>query len=251
MAPTSRSGGDEVGGGDKAATDIAISAAVVVSTLREESERLQCLAAAQMAIRESCAERLQTCPELRDDVRIADARKGAYEAAALRLQGIVEAVLGRGGGVAKARTEVSGAESSLHPLVAAALNERLPPTRRYDALVQLAHSKENIPADLQSLRNVYKRLTAVLPSFDSVLEVEPIRELTEIKAWAGQGCAGSSPETLAQLTQAALSAIESRAYPTNQQPLVEAAIVEIRRLGNDLAIRKMLAVVSPESGCRR
>jgi hypothetical protein len=153
--------------------------------------------------------------------------------------------------VAKARTEVSGAESSLHPLVAAALNERLPPTRRYDALVQLAHSKENIPADLQSLRNVYKRLTAVLPSFDSVLEVEPIRELTEIKAWAGQGCAGSSPETLAQLTQAALSAIESRAYPTNQQPLVEAAIVEIRRLGNDLAIRKMLAVVSPESGCRR
>jgi hypothetical protein len=228
--------------------DIAISAAVVVSTLREESERLQCLAAAQMAIRESCAERLQTCPELRDDVRIADARKGAYEAAALRLQGIVEAVLRRGdGGAAKARTGVSGAESSLHPLVAAALNERLPPTRRYDALVQLAHSKENIPADLQSLRNVYKRLTAVLPSFDSVLEVEPIRELTEIKAWAGQGCAGSSPETLAQLTQAALSAIESRAYPTNQQPLVEAAIVEIRRLGNDLAIRKMLAVVSPES----
>ena len=83
MAPTDRD-------------DIAISAAVVVSTLREESERLQCLAATQMAIRESCAERLQTCPELRDDVRIADARKSAYEAAALRLQGIVEAVL-RGG----------------------------------------------------------------------------------------------------------------------------------------------------------
>ena len=63
--------------------DVAITAAVVVSTLREESERLQCLAVAQMAIRESCAERLQTCPELRDDVRIADARKGVYVAVAL------------------------------------------------------------------------------------------------------------------------------------------------------------------------
>ena len=236
MAPTSR-GGAPLTSDDQ----LAISAAVVVSTLREESERFQCLAAAQMAIRESCAERLQTCPELRDDVRIADARKGAYEAAALRLQGIVEAVLRRGGGETRGEVVRSTSTTQLHPLVAAALDERLPPTRRYDALVQLAHSKESIPADLPSLRNVYKRLTAVLPSFDSVLEVEPIRELTEVKAWVGQGRAGSSPEILAQLTQAALSAIESKAYPTNQQPLVEAAIVEIRRLGNDLAIRKMLA----------
>ena len=240
MAPTSR---DVVGagGGDGATTtDIAISAAVVVATLREESERFQCLAAAQMAIAESFAERARTCEALKDDVRIARIKKEAYEAAALRLQGIVDRVLGREAESSQQAKASAHKPTPQHPLVSHILNERLPPMKRYEAFVQLAYVKENVPADLQTLRDVYVNLIKVLPSFDDVLEVEPIGGLDEVKAWALYGKTGEDLNTMSHLTQAALGAIGGGAYATNQQPLVEAAIVEIRRLGNDLAVRKML-----------
>ncbi len=251
MATTSRNGG-----GDKAAaTDITISAAVVVSTLREESERLQCLAAAQMAIRESCAERLQACPELRDDVRIADARKGAYEAAALRLQGIVEAVL-RGGNEATRAAPACTPTPPRHPLVAAALST-LSPHKRYDALAQLALTKENVPVDgetMTALRLAYRDVCVKLPSHKDVGEVEPLRGMPGLATWMSaklkwsvdaDGVACGSPDhiTLSTATQQLLAAIDASAFPQHQQAIVEAAVTEIRRLGNDAAIRVMLGLV--------
>lgn len=219
-----------------------LNTATIVATLRDEYERLQCLAVAQMAIAESFTERARTCEALQDDVRIARAKKEAYEAAALRLQGIVDKVLGRGTEMHQAEMPQQAANKPTpqHPLVANVMNERLPPMKRYEAFVQLAYVKENVPADLQTLRDVYLRLSKVLPSFDDVLEVEPIGGLGEVKAWALYGKTGEDLNTMSNLTQAALGAIGSGAYATNQQPLVEAAIVEIRRLGNDLAVRKML-----------
>lgn len=232
MAPTDRD-------------DIAISAAVVVSTLREESERLQCLAAAQMAIRESCAERLQTCPELRDDVRIADARKSAYEAAALRLQGIVEAVLGRGGaGEAKASAKPV-TSSSRHPLVIAALSPVQNPRRRYDALVRLAYTKENVPVDgetVTALRQAYRDVCELLPGVADVGEVEALRGVPELLPWMS-AASSKIPEDAAFQTQALLAAIDSKAWPQSSQAIVEAAVTEIRRLGNDAAVRVMLGLV--------
>jgi hypothetical protein len=248
MAPTSRSGGDEVGGGDKAATDITISAAVVVSTLREESERLQCLAAAQMAIRESCAERLQTCPELRDDVRIADARKGAYEAAALRLQGIVEAVLGRGGGAVKG-TPSSPPPPPRHPLIVIALSPLQTPRKRYEALAQLAYTQENVPVDdetMTALRQAYRDVCGKLPGFRDVGDTEALRGLRELDDWvatATENSAFIAVGVLASATQRLLAAIDSKAWPQSSQAIVEAAVTEIRRLGNDAAVRVMLGVV--------
>jgi hypothetical protein len=239
MATTSRNGG-----GDKAAaTDITISAAVVVSTLREESERLQCLAAAQMAIRESCAERLQACPELRDDVRIADARKGAYEAAALRLQGIVEAVL-RGGNEATRAAPACTPTPPRHPLVAAALST-LSPHKRYDALAQLALTKENVPVDgetMTALRQAYRDVCELLPGVADVGEVEALRGMPELLTWMS-AASSKIPEDAAFQTQALLAAIDASAFPQHQQAIVEAAVTEIRRLGNDAAIRVMLGLV--------
>lgn len=250
MAPTSRSGGDEVGGGDKAATDITISAAVVVSTLREESERLQCLAAAQMAIRESCAERLQTCPELRDDVRIADARKGAYEAAALRLQGIVEAVLGRGGGAVKgASPSPTPPPSPRHPLIVIALSPLQTPRKRYEALVQLAYTQENVPVDdetMTALRQAYRDVCGKLPGFRDVGDTEAIRGLRELDDWvavATENPAFIAVGVMAASTQLLLAAIDSKSWPQSQQAIVEAAVTEIRRLGSDAAVRVMLGEV--------
>lgn len=238
MATTSRNGG-----GDKAAaTDITISAAVVVSTLREESERLQCLAAAQMAIRESCAERLQACPELRDDVRIADARKGAYEAAALRLQGIVEAVL-RGGNEATRAAPACTPTPPRHPLVAAALST-LSPHKRYDALAQLALTKENVPVDnetVAALRRAYRDVCDKLPGCSNVAEVEALRELATA-AWV-LAATGNEPAAALEATQQLLAMIDASAFPQHQQAIVEAAVTEIRRLGNDAAIRVMLGLV--------
>jgi hypothetical protein len=239
MATTSRNGG-----GDKAAaTDITISAAVVVSTLREESERLQCLAAAQMAIRESCAERLQACPELRDDVRIADARKGAYEAAALRLQGIVEAVL-RGGNEATRAAPACTPTPPRHPLVAAALST-LSPHKRYDALAQLALTKENVPVDgetMTALRQAYRDVCELLPGVADVGEVEALRGMPELLTWMS-AASSKIPDDAAFQTQALLAAIDSKALPQSSQAIVEAAVTEIRRLGNDAAIRLMLGLV--------
>ena len=231
MAPTDRD-------------DIAISAAVVVSTLREESERLQCLAAAQMAIRESCAERLQACPELRDDVRIADARKGAYEAAALRLQGIVEAVL-RGGNEATraAPAPTPTPTPPRHPLVSAALST-LSPHKRYDALAQLALTKENVPVDnetVAALRRAYRDVCDKLPGCSNVAEVEALRELATA-AWV-LAATGNEPAAALEATQQLLAAIDASAFPQHQQAIVEAAVTEIRRLGSDAAIRVMLGLV--------
>ena len=231
MAPTDRD-------------DIAISAAVVVSTLREESERLQCLAAAQMAIRESCAERLQTCPELRDDVRIADARKSAYEAAALRLQGIVEAVL-RGGNEATraAPTPTPTPTPPRHPLVSAALST-LSPHKRYDALAQLALTKENVPVDnetVAALRRAYRDVCDKLPGCSNVAEVEALRELATA-AWV-LAATGNEPAAALEATQQLLAMIDASAFPQHQQAIVEAAVTEIRRLGSDAAIRVMLGLV--------
>lgn len=225
-----------------------LNTSTIVTTLRDEYERLQCLAVAQMAIAESFAERARTCDALQTDVQVARAKKEAYEQAALRLQGILDRVLGGSGASRDAEVEMPLAEPKaekpmpLHPLVAAALNEHLPPTKRYDALVQLTYTKENVPADLQVLRDVYLRLTKVLPSFDSVLEVAPIAGLAAVRNWVDCGKTGRDLTASAQLTQKALSAIEQIAYPVNQQPLVEAAIIEIRRLGDDLAVRKMLGM---------
>ena len=241
MAPTSRGGGDGVG-----TTDIAISAAVVVSTLREESERFQCLAAAQMAIRESCAERLQTCPELRDDVRIADARKAAYEAAALRLQGIVEAVLRRGGagaGATAAKTEPPAA-SPPHPLVIAALSPVQNPRRRYDALVQLAYTEDNVPVDgetMTALRQAYRDVCSQLPMVADVGETEALRGVPELLTWM-RVASRDNPMEAATHTQTLLAAIDSKAWPQSQQAVVEAAVSEIRRLGSDAAVRVMLGL---------
>ena len=231
MAPTNRD-------------DMAISAAVVVSTLREESERLQCLAAAQMAIRESCAERLQTCPELRDDVRIADARKGAYEAAALRLQGIVEAVL-RGGNEATRAAPVPAPTPTppRHPLIAAALST-LSPHKRYDALAQLALTKENVPVDnetVAALRRAYRDVCDKLPGCSNVAEVEALRE-PATAAWV-LAATGNEPAAALEATQQLLAMIDASAFPQHQQAIVEAAVTEIRRLGNDAAIRVMLGLV--------
>lgn len=232
MAPTDRD-------------DIAISAAVVVSTLREESERLQCLAAAQMAIRESCADRLQTCPELRDDVRIADARKGAYEAAALRLQGIVEAVLRRGG----AGSGAEGAKPAKpaappHPLVIAALSPVQNPRRRYDALVQLAYTKENVPVDgetMTALRQAYRDVCSRLPMVADVGETEALRGVPELLTWM-RVASRDNPMEAAYHTQTLLAAIDSKAWPQSQQAIVEAAVSDIRRLGSDAAVRVMLGL---------
>ena len=229
MAPTNRD-------------DMAISAAVVVSTLREESERLQCLAAAQMAIRESCAERLQTCPELRDDVRIADARKGAYEAAALRLQGIVEAVL-RGGNEATRAAPAPTPTPPRHPLVAAALST-LSPHKRYDALAQLALTKENVPVDgetMTALRQAYRDVCGKLADASGVAAVEPLRGMPELDAWV-LAATGGLPPIAAAATQRLLAAIDSKSWPQSQQAIVEAAVTEIRRLGNDAAVRVMLGL---------
>ncbi len=220
--------------------DIAITAAVVVSTLREEAERLQCLAVAQMAIRESCAERLQTCPELRDDVRIADARKGAYEAAALRLQGIVEAVLGRAGAAAPPTPP-----PSRHPLITAALSQPLDPHKRYGALAQLANTKENVPVDnemVTALRRAYQDVCERLPDVDSVAAVEPLRGLPEMKVWITAAAANNTKDA-ATATQALLAAIDSKPWPQHQQAIIEAAVSEIRRLGSDAAVRVMLGMV--------
>ena len=242
MAPTDR---DVVGagGGDGAGTtDIAISAAVVVSTLREESERFQCLAAAQMAIRESCAERLQTCPELRDDVRIADARKGAYEAAALRLQGIVEAVLRRGGGEAGATKPPPTPPP--HPLIIVALSPVQNPRRRYDALVQLAYTKENVPVDgetMTALRQAYRDVCSQLPMVADVGETEALRGVPELLTWM-RVASRDNPMEAATHTQTLLAAIDSKAWPQSQQAVVEAAVSEIRRLGSDAAVRVMLGL---------
>ena len=234
MAPTDRD-------------DIAISAVVVVSTLREESERLQCLAAAQMAIRESCAERLQTCPELRDDVRIADARKAAYEAAALRLQGIVEAVLRRGGagvGAEGAKPAKPAASSPPHPLVIAALSPVQSPRRRYDALGQLAYTKENVPVDgetMTALRQAYRDVCGKLADASGVAAVEPLRGMPELDAWV-LAATGSLPAVATVATQRLLAAIDSKSWPQSQQAIVEAAVTEIRRLGSDAAVRVMLGL---------
>ena len=241
MAAISRGGED--GGGD-----VAITAAVVVSTLREESERLQCLAVAQMAIRESCAERLQTCPELRDDVRIADARKGAYEAAALRLQGIVEAVLGRagaGGGVATTAVSPSPPKpspSTRHPLIVIALSPLQPPRKRYEALAQLAHTQENVPVDdetMTALRQAYRDVCGKLPNAGAVASVEPLRGVPELDAWV-LAATGDQSHIAAAATQRLLAAIDSKAWPQSQQAVIEAAVSGIRRLGSDAAVRVML-----------
>ena len=257
MAAISRSGGDAGGGSG----DVAISAAVVVSTLREESERLQCLAAAQMAIRESCAERLQACPELRDDVRIADARKSAYEAAALRLQGIVEVVLGRGGagaagtaGVATTTaTTVSpplspSPSSPPHPLIVVALSLLQTPRKRYEALAQLAYTQENVSVDdetMTALRQAYRDVCGKLPGFRDVGDIEAIRGLRELNDWvaiATENPAFVAVGVLASATQRLLAAIDSKSWPQSQQAIVEAAVTEIRRLGNDAAVRVMLGL---------
>ena len=257
MAAISRSGGDAGGGSG----DVAISAAVVVSTLREESERLQCLAVAQMAIRESCAERLQACPELRDDVRIADARKGAYEAAALRLQGIVEVVLRRGGGagavgavagggVATTSTVASPSPSPppRHPLVIAALSPLQSPRKRYEALIQLANTKENVLVDDETmtvLRQAYRDVCGKLPGFRDVGDTEAIRGLRELNDWvaiATENPASIAVGVMATATQRLLAAIDSKSWPQSQQAIVEAAVTEIRRLGNDAAVRVMLGL---------
>lgn len=223
-------------------TSLAISAAVVVSTLREESERFQCLAAAQMAIRESCSERLQACPELRDDVRIADARKSAYEAAALRLQGIVEAVLGRAGAGAVAPPSPPPPR---HPLIAAALSQPLDPHKRYGALVQLANTKEDVPVDDETMtvmRRAYRDVCERLPDADSVAAVEPLRGLPEVKAWIIAAAANNTKDA-ATATQALLAAIDSKSWPQHQQAIIEATVSEIQRLGSDAAVRAMLGVV--------
>lgn len=241
--------------GDEAAPptscDIAISAAAVVSTLREESERLQCLAAAQMAIRESCAERLQACPELRDDVRIADARKAAYEAAALRLQGIVEAVLGRGGAGAAAGTAAtttvassSPLPSPRHPLIVAALSPLQSPRKRYEALIQLAYTKENVPVDgetMTALRQAYRDVCGRLPMVADVGETEALLGMPELSPWA-QAASRNSPMDATFQTQTLLAAIDAKSWPQPQQAIVEAAVMEIRRLGNDAAVRVMLGL---------
>lgn len=249
MAPTNR---DVVSSPSVAASsgDIAISAAVVVSTLREESERLQCLAAAQMAIRESCAERLQTCPELRDDVRIADARKAAYEAAALRLQGIVEAVLGRGGGAVKGTSpSPTPPPSPRHHLIAAALSPLQTPRKRYEALVQLAYTQENVPVDnetMTALRQAYRDVCGKLPGFRDVGDTEALRGLRELNDWvaiAAENPAFVAVGVLASATQRLLAAIDSKSWPQSQQAIVEAAVSEIRRLGSDAAVRVMLGEV--------
>ena len=247
MATTSR--GKEAASADGG--NVAITAAVVVSTLREESERLQCLAVAQMAIRESCAERLQTCPELRDDVRIADARKGAYEAAALRLQGIVEAVLGRAGsGAGVATTAVSPSppkpspSTPRHPLLVIALSPLQPPRKRYEALAQLAHTQENVPVDdetMTALRQAYRDVCGKLPDAGAVAAVEPLRGVTELDAW-GLAATGDQSHIAAAATQRLLAAIDSKSWPQSQQAIVEAAVSEIRRLGNDAAVRVMLGM---------
>ncbi len=230
--------------------NVAITAAVVVSTLREESERLQCLAVAQMAIRESCAERLQTCPELRDDVRIADARKGAYEAAALRLQGIVEAVLGRargGGGVATTTVSPSPEPSPStprHPLLVIALSPLQPPRKRYEALAQLAHTQENVPVDdetMTALRQAYRDVCGKLPDAGAVAAVEPLRGVPELDAWV-LAATGDQSHSAAAATQRLLAAIASKSWPQSQQAIVEAAVSEIRRLGSDAAVRVMLGM---------
>ena len=244
MATTSR--GKEAASADGG--NVAITAAVVVSTLREESERLQCLAVAQMAIRESCAERLQTCPELRDDVRIADARKGAYEAAALRLQGIVEAVLGRargGGGVATTAVSPSPKPSPStprHPLLVIALSPLQPPRKRYEALAQLAHTQENVPVDdetMTALRQAYRDVCGKLPDAGAVAAVEPLRGVPELDAWV-LAATGDQSHIAAAATQRLLAAIDSKSWPQSQQAIVEAAVSEIRRLGSDAAVRVML-----------
>lgn len=242
MVPTN-SGGD--------GADITISAAVVVSTLREESERLQCLAAAQMAIRESCAERLQACPELRDDVRIAGARKGAYEAAALRLQGIVEAVLGRAAaGIAGAATTASSKAASppRHPLIVIALSPLQTPRKRYEALVQLAYTPENVPVDdetMTALRQAYRDVCGKLPGFGDVGDTEALRGLRELDDWVAittENPAFVAVGVLASATQRLLAAIDSKSWPQSQQAVVEAAVTEIRRLGSDAAVRVMLGL---------
>lgn len=229
--------------------NVAITAAVVVSTLREEAERLQCLAVAQMAIRESCAERLQTCPELRDDVRIADARKGAYEAAALRLQGIVEAVLGRAGaGAGVATTAVSSSppkplpSAPRHPLIVISLSPLQPPRKRYEALAQLAHTQENVPVDdetMTALRQAYRDVCGKLPDAGAVAAVEPLRGVPELDAWV-LAATGDQSHIAAAATQRLLAAIDSKSWPQSQQAIVEAAVSEIRRLGSDAAVRVML-----------
>jgi hypothetical protein len=230
-------------------TSLAISAAAVVSTLREESERFQCLAAAQMAIRESCSERLQACPELRDDVRIADARKGAYEAAALRLQGIVEGVLGRGAvgaGAAGVTTASSPPKPSpstpRHPLIVISLSPLQPPRKRYEALAQLAHTQEHVPVDdatVTALRQAYRDVCGKLPDAGAVAAVEPLRGVTELDAW-GLAATGDQSHIAAAATQRLLAAIDSKAWPQSQQAVIEAAVTEIRRLGSDAAVRVML-----------
>lgn len=248
MATTSR--GKEAASADGG--NVAITAAVVVSTLREEAERLQCLAVAQMAIRESCAERLQTCPELRDDVRIADARKGAYEAAALRLQGIVEAVLGRGGAVGDEAAGVTTASSPpkplpstpRHPLLVIALSPLQPPRKRFEALAQLAHTQENVPVDdetMTALRQAYRDVCGKLPDAGAVAAVEPLRGMTELDAW-GLAATGDQSRIAAAATQRLLAAIDSKSWPQSQQAIVEAAVSEIRRLGSDAAVRVMLGM---------
>jgi hypothetical protein len=221
-----------------------------VSTLREESERLQCLAVAQMAIRESCAERLQTCPELRDDVRIADARKGAYEAAALRLQGIVGAVLGRSEAEAAVGTtggavDVASSPPSpqpRHPLIVIALSPPQPPRKRYEALVQLAHSQENVPVDdetMTALRQAYRDVWSRLPRVADVGEIEALRGVPELWTWM-LAASRNNPVDAASQTQTLLAAIDSKSWPQSQQAIVEAAVTEIRRLGSDAAVRVML-----------
>jgi hypothetical protein len=201
-----------------------------------------------MAIRESCAERLQTCPELRDDVRIADARKGAYEAAALRLQGIVEAVLGRGGGAVKG-TPSSPPPPPRHPLIVIALSPLQTPRKRYEALAQLAYTQENVPVDdetMTALRQAYRDVCGKLPGFRDVGDTEALRGLRELDDWvatATENSAFIAVGVLASATQRLLAAIDSKAWPQSSQAIVEAAVTEIRRLGNDAAVRVMLGVV--------
>jgi hypothetical protein len=157
----------------------------------------------------------------------------------------VEAVLGKGGaGEAKASAKPVTSPSPRHPLVAAALST-LSPHKRYDALAQLALTKENVPVDgetMAALRQAYRDVCELLPGVADVGEVEALRGMPELLTWMS-AASSKIPEDAAFQTQALLAAIDASAFPQHQQAIVEAAVTEIRRLGNDAAIRLMLGLV--------
>jgi hypothetical protein len=151
-----------------------------------------------------------------------------------------------------ATTTASSSPSSTpprHSLIVIALSPLQTPRKRYEALVQLAYTQENVPVDdetMTALRQAYRDVCGKLPGFRDVGDTEAIRGLRELNDWvaiATENPAFVAVGVLASATQRLLAAIDSKSWPQSQQAIVEAAVTEIRRLGSDAAVRVMLGEV--------